>query len=288
MNRLARLLVVGVLILLNIVPFTVSAATSVVVVITATPDNGVQPPTPFTATVVSGTQVRLDWGYPAGTVVAMIRAKYGTPPATMADGYLVYQGAGITADDNSVDLENNTGTIYYAAWGQNALGVWSLNKNNTLQEAIGMILGFLLLCSVACAIAMFMKKERILGWASMVLWFLAGWCAFDASATTWDSNFAIGFGATFLGLLVGGVGSFAFKSKDDLNADEDRGMRYIGETAGEARRIERNDADESMSDDMPSDEDMGAPARPSKRTMELHRRSNARKSGSPKRHPFWK
>lgn len=292
MKNLFRLLVIGIIVLLNLLPMTVSAATSVVVVITATPV-GVQPPTPFTVTVVSNTELQLDWGYPVGTVVAMIRAKYGFPPATMADGYLVYTGAGITATDNSVDLENNTGTIYYAAWGQNALGVWSFDKNNTLQEATGVIFAAFLLGAVALSGFTFRKEEPepILSFLSGAVWFMWGaYCFTVMSTAVSDLYYWAGWFGMLGGLASGMLGAFAEKRRRGSKEYIDEGAdneKYYGESSQGTRGKQQVHQVEISGGDMPSDSEIEAPSGPSARTSELHSRARSRKTGLFRKKERW-
>jgi len=98
--------------------------------------------TNFTIIYVSDTQLDFTWGYGANTTQVMIRAKYGSYPADIADnataptdGYLVYYGGATSANDTSMDFDANPGPIYYRAWGWSPVFGWGLVPEEGSQEA---------------------------------------------------------------------------------------------------------------------------------------------------------
>lgn len=54
----------------------------------------------------------------------MVRGAVGRLPTSRTDGYLVYYGTGVSANDTGVSFEETAAPIYYRAWSQNAGGVW--------------------------------------------------------------------------------------------------------------------------------------------------------------------
>lgn len=94
------------------------------VTITAIPAFGSMPLTDFQVNQVQG-DVVCTWTNPPTGVAAMIRAKYGSFPMNITDGYQVFYGAGSTANDLGVNIDDNIQTIYYMAWAENAVGLWS-------------------------------------------------------------------------------------------------------------------------------------------------------------------
>jgi len=93
------------------------------VTITATPIFGAMPITDFQVTEVNGDLICTWENSPVGTAT-MIRAKYGSAPADILDGYLVYYGPDETAVDNGVYLDENISEIVFVAWADTPSG-WS-------------------------------------------------------------------------------------------------------------------------------------------------------------------
>ena len=97
---------------------------SVDVTITVTPAWGAMPVTNFKVEEVSGAVVASWTNSPTGTAT-MVRAKYGSAPTNINDGYLVYYGPLDTATDTGVNVDENMSQVVYVAWADTLSG-WSL------------------------------------------------------------------------------------------------------------------------------------------------------------------
>jgi len=73
------------------------------------------PPNPFTATAVSGTQIDLTWTKGEGTERTMVRRKTGGYPTGITDGDEVYFDTGNSTSDTGLSPDT---TYYYAAWSE--------------------------------------------------------------------------------------------------------------------------------------------------------------------------
>jgi MSHA biogenesis protein MshQ len=73
------------------------------------------PPTSFTATTVSSSQINLSWTKGDGAVNTMVRGKQGSYPTSVTDGYPVYFDTGTNASDTGL-LPSTT--YYYSAWSE--------------------------------------------------------------------------------------------------------------------------------------------------------------------------
>ena len=94
----------------------------------------------------------------------------------------------------------------------------------------------LVLLALGLTIAMFVTRERLLGFPSGIFWFIFGGYNFILSTATWDIYYFVGF-ASILGMGVFAIYSaFALREKRDSIGDEsmekgDGG--YIDEGKGE-------------------------------------------------------
>ena len=138
--------------------------------------------TSFTVTYVSDTEMDLNWTYDATVANVMVRAKYGQYPANPpnsatapSDGYLVYNGSGLSAVDTSMDMNQNAGTLYYSIWGQKGDGSWYLIPSQSSKESKEVIL--IALLGLAIGLSYFAIKGKnillaVLASASyLILWF---------------------------------------------------------------------------------------------------------------------
>lgn len=93
----------------------VNAATSVEITITAFPLL-FSAPTEFTVTVIDDNHVQLDWTMHPLASATIIKQKVGAYPMDVDDGTTVYNGIAETADDTTIDLDENASIVYYRAW----------------------------------------------------------------------------------------------------------------------------------------------------------------------------
>ena len=82
-------------------------------------EEGVDPPSNFSATFISPKQVNLTWTKGVGANATMVRAKFYEYPENKDDGYLVYYGTGESTNDTALDLDVTFGPIYYIALSEN-------------------------------------------------------------------------------------------------------------------------------------------------------------------------
>lgn len=80
----------------------------------------VDAPTDFQVYRITDTAVGINWTLPAEADWIHIVGKYGSEPASRTDGHTVYQGAGNSTVDVSVDLEDQINTLYYRAYSRRA------------------------------------------------------------------------------------------------------------------------------------------------------------------------
>lgn len=107
-------------------PHQVVASTTADVLVKATPGWGlVTPPSDFTVTRITDTQVLISWTPAEGAANTSIRMKVNSVPGDRNDGYLVYCGNASTVTDTWLDLDVIWSEVYYAAWSENATGSWS-------------------------------------------------------------------------------------------------------------------------------------------------------------------
>ena len=138
--------------------------------------------TSFNVIYTSDTQMNLNWTYDATVSNVMVRAKYGQYPANPpnsatapSDGYLVYNGSGLSAVDTSMDMNQNAGTLYYSIWGQKGDGSWYLIPSQSSKESKEVIL--IALLGLAIGLSYFAIKGKnillaVLASASyLILWF---------------------------------------------------------------------------------------------------------------------
>ncbi len=174
-----------VLLLLSLWTGTVQAATSINVTVTATgwicgACDG------LTFTYISDTQIDISWTKGAGANNTMIRAAYGRYPSSMTDGYLVYQGTGVSTSDTGVNLEETIQDIYYRGWSQNAGGVWAPLTCEAVFEEVALIQSTLLVLCFALTVVLFIKRWRLFGIIVALMWFLNALYQWDkASGTDW-------------------------------------------------------------------------------------------------------
>lgn len=180
MRRIARAIITICLAVmacvLNVTP--VLAALSVDVTVTWTPAGALFPPTDFVATVIDNDTIRLTWIPDVMAVTTHIRGKVGSYPVNVLDGYEVYNGAGNTVDDNSVNLDETAANIYYIAYSVDGGGVHSINYAQANAGGTGMtMIAFFGGALIMTWIGMSNRTYGILKFLSGVFWFavLAYW-----------------------------------------------------------------------------------------------------------------
>jgi hypothetical protein len=191
-------------ILLSLVQIPTMAGTSVDVTINAIPSFGI---TGFTATYITDTQVDLSWNAAPNLLSVMVRAKYGSIPTSETDGYLVYSGVGLAASDTSMNFNENTGILYYKAFGETAPGVYGVNASDNV-EGIVMLMMTLMGAALILTVSGYISKRSILAMMGALMWILAGVYSYTLSSQNW-SAWDIYLGLAFGSLMFSLVGIFA-------------------------------------------------------------------------------
>jgi hypothetical protein len=223
MSKLRAAILLG-FVLALIFPYPVLAATSGDVVITATPYLG--PPTNFTLTHLGGLVVEATWMKNPAADNTMVRISGEDYPSNIADGTLLYMGAGESAQFNVFDLD--TTTIYASAWselGGGYSGAYATAK-------IGGVAVFLLALAIiplGLTIGMFHTKNMTLGFPCVIFWAILGAYAYGQSAGPWsDWWYYMFFGSAFGMTTFSAMSMFALRHKDLKEPDADQ-VTYIDE-----------------------------------------------------------
>ena len=213
---------------LGLMPVGALAATSQEVTVTATPDYGILT---FAIDYISETQMDLSWTTPPDVVNVMVRAKYGSDLAEIPDedtapndGYLVYEGAGASVSDTSMDFDQNTGPLYYKLWGQKADGTWYVGSKSVWEESAIVILGAFMILALGLFIATFALKSgrRILAFSSAGAWMLLGVYSYTRFVDLWDiyySLFWLSMGLVLVCVLIPVI--LREKTEGDLSPEVD-------------------------------------------------------------------
>lgn len=184
----------------------------------------------FTITYVSETQLRLDWTVGANVTNVMVRAKYGQYPANIgsnatapSDGYLVYYGSALSANDTSMDFDQNAGPIYYRAWAQLSDGSWVTSPMQGWKESA--ILTLLAVIGVAGVLSFLGFKNTQMRLIAGLAWFfvLSYWLYARPSAIAAGSPpdvFAI------LLLIAAGIVMFFWPSLSSRVNGQERGAGF--------------------------------------------------------------
>lgn len=202
-------------------------------------------PQGFTVTWVSDTDILLTWTTGADAVNTMVRAKYGSYPTDITDGYLVYEGPAESYHDTSMNLDETASLIYYRAWSQNAAGVWTLYDESSGGFIGGawVLLIMLALIPVALTWSMFQSKSAMLGFPCAIFWAIFGGAAYQESTVVWDVYYLLFFGAfgmvIFTMFAAYGLRTKKEEAKEgDLFLDEggDKDVKFIDEGKDEGER----------------------------------------------------
>jgi len=143
-RRITALILIG---LLALFPCSGALAANPTVTITVSAWT-VGTPGGLTITYINNDTLQVDWTKGDGAVNTMVRAKYGTAPESRTDGYLVYYGEGVTADDTSVDIDNTINPLYYRAWSEDVGGTWETTGTISFFEEGGMTLIFFVMLAI--------------------------------------------------------------------------------------------------------------------------------------------
>lgn len=154
----------------------------------------------LTLTYIDDYEVEITWVKGVDAVNTMVRAKYGSYPIDRTDGYLVYYGNGIVANDTGVNFDEGVADVYYRAWSQSAEGHWEEVGAADFMENPYMLLIALVLLSMGFTIASYIFKKGMLAFAGAGAWIVTAIYCFSRSTETWDIYFSLAF--LFIGLTI--------------------------------------------------------------------------------------
>lgn len=171
-------------------PVVALAAIEQEVEVTASPAYGI---ISFSIDYISDTQMDLSWTVAADVTNVMVRAKYGedldeipNEDTDPSDGYLVYEGAGSSVSDTSLDFDQNPGPLYFKIWGQKVDNKWYTGSKYVWEEsAVMTFLGILLFAFILSYLAFrssFKPMRFVAGFAWVAV--LIYWIASPPSAIT--------------------------------------------------------------------------------------------------------
>jgi len=146
----------------------------------------------FTLTYISEYEVQIDWIKGLGAENTMVRAAIGRPPTDITDGIEVYYGDGTTAT-SWINMETLSEPVYYGAWSETALGVWSPLYAEDQIEGVSMLLWILIFLALAFLALSMIFKKGYLAFASSGVWMVAGIYCFSRALEYWDVYFSLGF-----------------------------------------------------------------------------------------------
>jgi len=143
--------------------------------------------------------------------------------------------------------------------------------------------------ALALTYGMFSTRNSMLAFPAGMFWMIAGADAYINSAATWDIYYLMFF-ASCVGMVPFCIlAAFGLREKKDTGTDEDEYIdekgggkeQYYGETPAQASRANAGEHD------LPTDDSLDKPTKPSWRTKQLRKRANERKTGPPKSRSPW-
>ena len=177
MKRLRWLAVLLVAIATTLLPVPVMGASEAGVTVVATPDVG-DGITSFTATIITDTQVDLEWTVDVDITSVIIRAQYGSMPMSRTEGYLVYEGSGSSISDTSMNFDTEAGELFYRIWAYHDTIGWldSEVQTQSLESLIMTLLAVFALCGIITAVSFrnsfpLLKLAAATAWIGAMLYF---------------------------------------------------------------------------------------------------------------------
>jgi hypothetical protein len=172
------------------------------------------PPTDFTIIQTGADTATITWTKGAYAATTIIRGKDNGKPASITDGYEIYNGPLATV--NLTGLNFDTNRYYYRAWSHNAIGYSTLYT----EEDIGgttmqiILLGILILFGLACTIAGYALRIKVIGIMGIGAWVASGAYSYTLSSSTWDVYYGLFF--LMLGIAMSdAIGFMLLKDKPE-------------------------------------------------------------------------
>jgi hypothetical protein len=163
-------------------------------------------PTNFTATVATNNQIALTWTKNAMATNTLIRAKMGSAPTSITDGWQVYHGPASNFSDNAVSVDETWIPIYYAAWSDNVTDYSTdyVTDDAGAEQVTGLVTNFAWLLSIlviALLNALALWQRHVFIYLIMVpanIVFGLRWAATDAAG---GANWVTGVVIAILGVF---------------------------------------------------------------------------------------
>jgi len=125
----------------------------------------------FTLTYISDHEVQITWTKGDGAAKTMIRAKYGSYPEDVDDGYLVYYGDGESCSDTAVSLDETATAVHYRAWSEDEYGAFTAEWVEGTMEGIGVTLIALVVLTLGLTVTGFWQRRVWLFVMAGLAWF---------------------------------------------------------------------------------------------------------------------
>lgn len=114
--------------------------------------------------------------------------------------------------------------------------------NLTIAVGNSALLGVFALIAIVLTVAMFLTRERMLGFPCAIFWALLGGYGFTQSTATWDIYYFLGFSSIAGGAVFCVLAQFALREKRDAIGDtemEHGDGEFIGEKSTEPAEPEK-------------------------------------------------
>ena len=222
------------------------------------------------ATYFNNNYIGLVWDPPAGSVNVTVRARIGSYPSSITDGYEVYSGIALSANDTSQDFDD-LDKVYYSGYSSDNSSVWTLFGQDSA-GGVGMILLALVLLAIGLTGVMGTTKNPMWGFPCAIFWAILGGYAYVETTgfwppQDWQAFLAIG---SLLGMVPFSViAAYALRTKkEELAAGEE----YIDEGKDDVKFIDEGKGTSKDSELEPDEE------KPSKRTRGIRDRADKRRT----------
>ena len=191
------------LVMTFLTPVVVSAGDSQDVSVAARPYIAGSP-IGFQLIYITDTNILIQWTKGVDADNTMVRAKYGSYPTDIEDGYLVYMGPDSQCNDTALNLDETASDIYYRAWSESG-GIWYEYEYG--EDFIGgnwMTLIAFLLVALVPTIAAYVMKRTMFAIMGMGGWLFVGVYAYqqvDTHGTLYYGLFIFCMGMMFMSAI---------------------------------------------------------------------------------------
>ena len=181
-----------------LIPYAVSADTYVDITATGS-DNGVPDcPTNLEAVATSAHLITLTWTEGANTDNNVVRGKWGSYPANIADGWEVYNGPNDNCTDTQ-DIGGSEDALYYRVWAWNSSGYAACYASDYVEGGLAgvanaiLLIPLVMLCGVLSGFGFWRIRSM---WPLLVIaalmWGAMGFWCYTQVNEAWDIWFFVG------------------------------------------------------------------------------------------------